>query len=258
MTLSLWKQLEYAAAAATCLFFPNPPIGELPQRRWLTGRYFWPGHRHCSTRPGLALTVAGDQYGNVSVSMLEYVKDFDRQAILSAIDDCYAISERRRKESRRMAEEMAAEMAEVRRLVEYGLLAGVVPQRFLFALEDDNWLGEAAARIIWQQLLQIDVRAFARGWPIFKVWEDAYLLHYAPSSDLLLHFRGEDYPSRTAFRLELARDQIREIAYHPPLWTPRGVLRALESLSRFLASETAPEYADPVAAIGTCDWPRLL
>jgi len=258
MKISIWQELEFAAAAATCLLFPNPPVGELPQRRWLTERYFWPGHQRCSTRPGFALTLVGDPSGNTPLSMLERVSDFDQQAILSAIDECYVISERRRKESRRMAAEAGHEMAEVRRLVEHGFLAGIVPQRFIVALSDDNWLGEAAARIIWEQVLQVSTLAFARGWPVFRVWQDAYLLPYAPSPDLLLHFRGPDYAPRTAFRLELARNRVGEVAYHPSLWTPEGVLETIGGLGRFLASDTAPEYTDPVAAIGSPCWPRLV
>jgi hypothetical protein len=190
--------------------------------------------------------------------LLEFVDDFDRDAMLSAIDECYAIAERRRKESQEMAKQAGEELDEVRRVVGFGLLAGVIPERHAIALEDSDWLGVAVTYIVLEQVERLRVKAGASGWPIFMVWPDAYLLPYTYAPELLLHFRGNDWPAGTAFRFDIARRQAHEIAYHPPLWTPSGVLDVLNRLSLLLASDEPPEYADPVANIGRTGWPRIL
>jgi hypothetical protein len=252
--MNLWKELEFAAAAATCFFFPNPPVGKLPDKRQLSARFHWPGHQRSSTRPGIALTVVADGAGNVPPGLLEFVDDFDRDAMLSAIDECYAIAERRRKESRQMADQAQHELNLLRKTVEFGLLAGIVPENYAGTLEDNDWLGVAVMFIVVEQVRRLSAKA--RGaWPIFMVWSDAYMLPYT-NAELLLHFRGDDYPSRTAFRFDITRPPVYEIIYHPPLGTPSGILDVLGRLGLLLASDEPPEYADPVTAIGSSDWPR--
>jgi hypothetical protein len=85
---------------------------------------------------------------------------------------------------------------------------------------------------------------------------------YTYGPELLLHFRSDDYPTRTAFRFDLAGrqiyGQIHEIVWHPPLWTPSGMLGVLNRLGMLLASDEPPEYTDPVASIGCVGWPRML
>jgi hypothetical protein len=190
--------------------------------------------------------------------LLEFVDDFDRDALLSAIDECYAIAERRRKESQEMAKQASGELDELRNIVKPGLLAGIVPERYTVALEDRDWLGVAATYIVLEQVQRLCKKAEASGWPNFMPWPDAYLFPYNYAPELLLHFRGSDYPARTAFRFEIARRQVHEISYHPPLWTPAGVLGVLNRLGLLLASDEPPEYADPVASIGHAGWPRAL
>jgi hypothetical protein len=190
--------------------------------------------------------------------LLEFVDDFDRDALLSAIDECYAIAERRRKESQEMAKQASEELDEVRKVVGFGLLAGIVPERYAIALEDRDWLGVAVTYIVLEQVQRLCMKAGASGWPIFMAWPDAYLLPYTYAPELLLHFRDDDYPARTAFRFDIARRQVHEISYHPPLWTPAGILGVLNRLGLLLASDEPPEYADPVASIGRTGWPRML
>ena len=160
-----------------------------------------------------------------------------------------------------MAEQAAEQLRELRKVIEFALLAGVIPENYAFAVETgdegNDWLGIMATFVIVDQVQRLCATPKGRGaWP-FTLWPDAYLLPF-PYPELLLHYRSDDYPARTAFRFDISRKQVYEVVWHPPLWTPGGVLDALNCLGPLLSSDNEPPYTDPVARIGGCDWPRVL